>query len=300
MDAQPTMSAAVDPEMAEILRVQQASPAPDFEHMDLAEARELFQRNAAAWNTPLPDVPASDTAVGGVPCRLFSPAGMLQGQRLIVFVHGGGWTFGSPASHDRFARMIASQSHVQVLSVDYRLAPEHACPAAIDDVVRVLDGHGLTGPVALCGDSAGANIAIAAALQRPVAALALLYGCFAPIFDTDSHRRRGDGRFGITTDRMRWYWENWLGAAQDPLAAPLHADLRGLPRTHLVAAGLDPLCDDSVLMAGRLAAHDVPCRLDIVPGVIHGFLQMSARLSPARRALGLIVQELETALGVPA
>ena len=294
MDAESTI-AAVHPEMAAILRVQQSVPPPDFEHMDLDDGRALFLRNAAGWNDPLPPMASRDMVVGGVPCRLYTPDEAAAG--LIVFVHGGGWTFGSPASHDRFARLLAASARNAVLSVDYRLAPEHPCPAAIDDVVRVLDAHGMPGPVALCGDSAGANIALAAALQRPVAALSLMYGCFAPLFDTDSHRRNGDGRFGITTARMRWYWDNWLGTAKDDRATPLDAALRGLPRTHLVAAGLDPLCDDSVLMAGRLAAYDVPCRLDIVPGVIHGFLQMSARLSPARATIELVAAELRSALG---
>jgi acetyl esterase len=95
---------------------------------------------------------------------------------------------------------------------------------------------------------------------------------------------------------MRQYWRNWLGEAEDPRAAPLHAALDGLPPTHLLAAGLDPVCDDSVLLAGRLAAHGVAVRLDVVPGVTHGFLQMTARLEPARRATTLIAAELRSIL----
>lgn len=95
---------------------------------------------------------------------------------------------------------------------------------------------------------------------------------------------------------MRWYWRNWLGAAADPRASPLEADLAGLPRCHLVAAGLDPLCDDSLMLADRLARHGIACRLDIVPGVAHGFLQMTGKLTPAREATGMISTEIVGAL----
>ena len=130
---------------------------------------------------------------------------------------------------------------------------------------------------------------------RPVALLSLLYG-FAPTFETPSHQRNGDGRYGLSTERMRLYWNNWLGPKADPRAAPLDADLAGLPRCHLVAAGLDPLCDDSLMLADRLARHGVGCRLDIVPGVIHGFLQMTGQLGPARDAVATISAEIVQAL----
>ena len=182
---------------------------------------------------------------------------------------------------------------------DYRLAPEHPAPAAIEDILAVIGDLGRVAaadaPLVLCGDSAGATIALAAALERParpIALLSLLYGCFAPIFDTPSHQRNGDGRYGLSTERMRWYWRNWLGSAADRRAAPLDADLDGLPPCHLVAAGLDPLCDDSLMLADRLARHGVACRLDIVPGVVHGFLQMTGRLEPARKATAMISAEI--------
>ena len=191
-----------------------------------------------------------------------------------------------------------------VVVPDYRLAPEHPAPAAIEDLLAVIaDLDRVAAPGAalvLCGDSAGANIALAAALARPAhraTLLSLLYGCFAPNFDTPSHLRNGDGSYGLSTERMRWYWRNWLGAGADRRASPLDADLAGLPRCHLVAAGLDPLCDDSLMLADRLAQHGVACRLDIVPGVVHGFLQMTGKLTPARDATKLISAEIVVALG---
>jgi acetyl esterase len=291
----------VHPQLAEILRHLQESPPPNPETLPIAEARRNFERFNKVWNTPAPPMAARDLTVGGVPCRLLTPGAAPSG--LVVFVHGGGWTFGSPATHDRFARLLALHSNARVLVPDYRLAPEHPAPAAIDDVLAVLADLDAVVPagtkLVLSGDSAGANIALAAALQRPgrdIAMLSLLYGCFAPIFDTQSHQHNGDGRYGLSTQRMRWYWNNWLGPLADPRAAPLHGDLTGLPPCHLLAAALDPLCDDSFLLCRRLTDAGVPVRLDVVPGVNHGFLQMSARLAPALEATKAIAAEIAAAL----
>lgn len=264
--------------MAEAERA--AVPAPDTVPLDVARAN--FIAANAAWNTPVAGVGGKDVVVGGIACRLLQPARRRPGT--VAFVHGGGWTLGTPATHERFASLLAAATRRAVLVPDYRLAPEHPAPAAIDDVLAVLAGWDAPGDVLLAGDSAGANIAMAAALARPRRApafLSLLYGCFAPDFDTPSHARNGTG-YGLTTSRMRWYWRNWLGPGADPRGMPGRADdLSGLPACHLLAAGLDPLLDDSVRLAGRLAAAGVPVQLDVVPGVVHGFLQMTSRLPPA-------------------
>jgi acetyl esterase len=296
------------PEMAIILRELAARPVPAYETLPIAEARRTFDAVAAGWNTPLPPVASREPTVGGTPCRLLQPSRAAPG--LVIFIHGGGWTFGSPDTHGRFARLLALASARKVLLLDYRLAPEHPCPAALDDVAAVLDGladdaelkAAASGGLVLCGDSAGANIALAVALGRHgtgIAGLSLLYGCFAPQFENESHATCGDGSFGLSTARMRWFWANWLGAAGDRRGAPLEADLSELarlPRCHLLAAGLDPLRDDSTAMAARLAAAGVPLRLDVIPGVVHGFLQMSSRLAPARDSIALIAAEIRAAL----
>jgi acetyl esterase/lipase len=294
------MSLEPHPEMAAILREMQAVPAPDYRHMPIAEARQTFEQTWAIWNQPCPEMAARNLSISGVRCRLSDPGG--SSSRLIVWVHGGGWTFGTPEAYERFARLLAQDAACPVLMPDYRLAPEHPCPAGIEDTLAVLRGlSSVENPVLrqassiiLGGDSAGANIALAAALERecpPLAALLLLYGCFEPRFETQSHRDCGDGRFGLMTDRMRWYWSNWQGAAHDARGVPLAAELTGLPHTYVMAAGLDPLRDDSTELASRLAAAGVSVRLDVVPGVIHGFLQMSSRLSPARQAIETIARE---------
>lgn len=287
------MSHAPHPEMAPILAEMLAAPLPDFAKMPIAEARAMFDRNQAVWNTPLPEMEVREVMLGAVKARVLQPQAR---GGVIVFAHGGGWTFGSPDSHHRCGRILAQATGMQVILPDYRLAPEYPCPAAIDDVLAVA-GAIRDRPLVLFGDSAGANIALAAALAGARAAmLSLVYGCFAPIFDTQSHRECGDGSFGLTTERMRWFWNNWQGSAHDARAAPLNANLQGLPPVHLLAAGLDCLRDDSVLLAGRLAAAGVPFRLDVVPGVVHGFLQMSSRLDPARDAIAMLAAEIKRTL----
>lgn len=275
--------------MVPILAEMRAAPVLDFATVEVSKARAMFDVSATAWNTPMPAVEAHDATFGGVFCRVLRPAAS---GPVVIFAHGGGWTFGSPATHERAGRLVAEAAGVQVVMPHYRLAPEHACPAALDDIGAVagcFPGRSLV----LLGDSAGANIVLGAALSGVRAALlTLVYGCFAPVFDTASHRDCGNGSFGLSTERMRWFWDNWQGSAHDPRAAPLHAELAGLPPVHMVAAGLDCLRDDSMLLAGRLAAAGVPYRLDCVPGVTHGFLQMSSRLAPARDTIAAIGAEI--------
>lgn len=297
------MNVAVDPQMLLILERLRASPAIDYAQLPIAEAREIFDRGAAPWCEPAQPVGRVDPlevpgAAGSMRGRLYRPAG----GRLpvVVFIHGGGWTFGSVDTHDAELRALACASRAAVLGFDYRLAPEHPFPAPLDDVLAALawvDAGGL-GPdvdatrLTVAGDSAGANLALAALIARrragvqSAAAAALFYGCYAPDFNTESHRRLGDGRFGISSERMRWYWSNFLGGGQADaasLATPLCCDLAGLPPVYLAAAGLDPLLDDTLALSRRLSAAGVDHRLDFVPGVIHGFLRMRRELPVARR-----------------
>jgi acetyl esterase len=195
-------------------------------------------------------------------------------------------------------RTLAAASGCAVFGFDYRLAPEHPYPIPLEDTLGAI-AFGLSGELGpdvdarrwvLAGDSAGATLALAAMIHRRDAGLALpataalFYGCYAPDFETGSHARFGEG-YILTTANMRWYWRNYLGAAfgaPPALAAPLHADLRGLPPLYLTVGGLDPLVDDTIRLADRLAAAGVAFRHDHVPGVIHGCLRMSRKLAPAQ------------------
>jgi acetyl esterase len=197
---------------------------------------------------------------------------------------------------------LAAASGFAVLGFDYRLAPEHPFPAGLDDMLQAIAfaeagglGEGVDATrLMLAGDSAGANLALAALLARrgsgarPARGAALFYGCFAPDFETESHARLGSGGFLLSTARMRWYWRNFLGAETEDtrsLAAPGRAALAGLPPLYLAAAGLDPLLDDTLDLSRRLAHAGVAHRLDLVPGVVHGFLRMARELPAARATL---------------
>jgi acetyl esterase len=318
----------VDPDTARVLAAARAAPAPDYAAMPIAEARAAFADFNRGWNRPVPELrEVRDLSIPGgggeIFGRLHRPS-LATGQPLVLYLHGGGWTFGSVDSHDRMMRLLAVESGCAVLGIDYRLAPEYPFPAGLEDALATLVwlARGGLEPavdpsrIALAGDSAGANLALAALIMQadvlrslPLAAqadarrtmprtAALFYGCFAPEFDTASHRRFGDG-YILTTQRMRWFWRNYLGplpAGTGELAAPSRGALAGLPPLFLNAAGLDPLLDDTLGLARLLAYAGVPYQLDLVPGVVHGFLQQTREVAAARAALTRAARYLATAL----
>jgi acetyl esterase len=296
---------SVDPHMRPILDALRAGPAVDLRALPIREARALFEAQQTPWAwCPVAMAGSRELSVPGV-------AGLMRARLhlpvtdnplpLIIFVHGGGWTFGSIDTHDGTMRILAAVSGCAVLGIDYRLAPEHPFPAPLDDVLAALAfarsgalGAAVDpGRIALCGDSAGANLCLGAmtalrdrGCNLPLTA-ALIYGCYAPLFDTPSHKRLGDGSFMMRTEMMRWYWANFLGAMRQPAAdaAPLHARLGGLPPLYLSAAGLDPLLDDTILLSEKLAEEGIRHRVDIWPGVTHGFVRLARDLPLARQAL---------------
>lgn len=299
----------LDPHQKIILERMRALPAVDMRALPIAVARQTFEDNQRPWvHCPVPTGPSVDLALPGpagpIRARLYRPAGAASPPPgVVVFAHGGGWTFGSIETHEGTARTLAGLSGCAVLSVDYRLAPEHPFPAPLDDVLAAVAfvqggglGEGVDGArIALAGDSAGANLALGALLAlrdagRPMPVTAtLFYGCFAPLFDTQSHRRFGDGTYLLGSANMRWYWANFLGNddfdGAPAHAAPLTADLAGLPPLYLNAAGLDPLLDDTLMLSARLAEAGVRHRFDLWPGVVHGFLRLARELPPAMAAL---------------
>ena len=295
--------AYIDPAMAAILEKGRANPAPDYTKIPLAEGRMTFELFAAGWNQDPPalaerrdvDIP---TRWGRMAGRLYR-ASHTADRPLVLYVHGGGWTFGSIRTHDRAMAHLALEGDFAVLGIDYRLAPEHPCPAAIEDVADTLKAldKGLLGDgidvsrLGISGDSAGAGISLAAllvpAIRERISAAALFYGCYAPVFDTPSHLTFGGGDYQLTTARMRWYWRNWLGAAPEDgvsAATPSRGDLSDLPPVYLNAAGLDPLRDETLDLARRLGEAGNDCRVDVFAGVCHGFMQMASQLPAARRA----------------
>jgi len=284
----------------------------------LARARAAAERHYAFLNGASPALPRVDTVTidgpaGPLPLRIHRPTadGVLP---VLLWFHGGGFALNSLDTHDRLLRLLARRSGAAVVGVAYSKAPEHRFPTQVEEAaatLRWLAGHGAAhgldaGRLAVGGDSAGANLALTAALEArrggPRIALGvLLYGMFAADFDTDSHHRFGDGRHGLSTERMRWYWRQYLGdAAPDARSAPLLADLAGLPPLLLVGAGVDCLLDDTLRLAERLAEAEVPHRLWVYPDLPHSFAQMARTVDAADAAVTRVAEAVAQVLLQPA
>lgn len=246
----------------------------------------------------------------GVPVRIYHPGSGGTPLPVVVFFHGGGFVLCSLDSHDGLCRALASGTGAVVVSVDYRLAPEHPAPAAVEDagaalawVVAHADELGVdAGRLAVAGDSAGGNLAAAVCLLAkergaPMpAAQVLIYPALDPATDTESMREFGEGHF-LTAQHMRWLWEQYLaGAEPTPLTAPVTArDVSGLPPALLVEAECDPLRDEGRAYVARLPEAEVHTAY----GVFHGFLDFAAELPQAAVAQRRVVGWLRERLGAP-
>lgn len=204
---------------------------------------------------------------------------------VVVFLHGGFWTIGDLDSHDRACRRLVHATGLTVVAVDYRRAPEHPWPAAVDDAVEVVRwAHASAGgrPVAVMGDSAGGNLATLACLRLrdeggPLPALqVLVYPNTDLTLSQPSVRSKGTG-WGLTADAVAWGAEQWVpdpARRGDGSVSPLFADVHGLPPAVVVTAEHDPLRDEGNAYAARLAAAGVPVRHRCEPGQVHGFLTL--------------------------
>jgi acetyl esterase len=304
------------PEVGALLEELIAVGRPSSRTLPLPDGRRNFDEMIDPLTT-YPEVGAVEDLtipVGGhdVPVRIY------RGERpatagTAVFFHGGGWVFGDLQSHDGVCRSITHDSGITTVAVDYRRAPEHPFPAAVDDaagVVRWLAAHGdeigvATRPLAVVGDSSGANLAAAVSLvlrdegDSPVAFQALLYPVTDPAMDTESYRENADDPF-LSADEMVWYWAQYGDgkAPDDPRAALSTAtDLRGLPPAYLLLAGFDPLRDEGLAFGEALRRAGVPVRVHEYQDMPHGFLLFAGRLSRAVEALSEVASEIAAGLG---
>ncbi|MDA8071433.1 MAG: alpha/beta hydrolase [Actinomycetota bacterium] len=287
-----------DPELADLIAQVSSRPA----ETDVAAMRQGATQRARA-RAKGPDmaavrdilVPAAPSAPA-VPARLYRP--QPGPAPLVVYCHGGGWTIGDLDTHDRICRRLAHTSGAAVLSVAYRLAPEHPAPAAVDDVVHTLVWVATTpdelspapSAVAVAGDSAGGTLAALACLRlrdaRPVALPDL---CVLVYANTDltgpgaSMRKKASG-WGLDVSGVEFFNRQWVPDAQrwaDPALSPLRApDLRRLPPALVVTAEHDPLRDQGEAYADRLRAAGVTVNLRREDGLVHNFL-MYDQASPA-------------------
>lgn len=271
--------------------------------------RELERQARLAAGAPDP-ARVRDTAIAGVPVREYLPAGAAP-RGAVVLLHGGGWAMGSPDSHDAPARRICRGAGARVVSVDYRLAPEHPHPAALDDAWAVyaeLAADPAAGPVAVAGDSAGATLAAAVCLRArdrglPQPALQALVAPVADLVGRSASRAEFARGFFLHDADLEWFYRARLGAGAaaadpaDPEVSPLRAgDLRGLAPAYVAVAGFDPLRDEGLAYAGRLAAAGVPVALVRHRGLVHSFLNSTGIWRGARRAVDQLAGALRLAL----
>ena len=240
-----------------------------------------------------------------IPVRLYLPHAAARPAPAIVYCHGGGWFACSNDTHDRIMRLFAIAARAAVIGVDYCLAPGNKFPKPVEEAAAVLGwiaAHagewGLDGGrLAFCGCSAGANLALGAALSLPAEtrarfrAGALFYGAYDPSLDSDSCRRFGAEGDWLSVKEMAWCWKSYLARAEDggdPRAAPLRAGdaaLATLPPLYLAAAEIDPLRDDTVRLAARLDRAGVRHALSVRAGMGHSFLGFARMVDEAGRVL---------------
>jgi acetyl esterase len=279
-----------------------------LERMPLADARATMDRALIRWAGEPPllcDV--RDAHVPGeaglrIRVRTYTPRSQATSARsAIVLFHGGGFVLGSIESQDALAHRIAAGCNGVVISVEYRLAPEHRHPAAVNDGMSVYswvranaDRLGIDAArVGVFGESAGATIAAAVAMaardrgECPAAAF-LAYPPLSSAMKTDSWQVLGQ-EYYLTRETMAWFWEQYLGPeprVESWYGEPLHApSFAGLPPTILVCGGLDPLRDEDSQFRQKLTDAGALVSYDVVPGAIHGFLSMSTVSDRAARLL---------------
>lgn len=219
-----------------------------------------------------PGITARDHAVAGVPCRDYAGAAAT-----VVYLHGGGFVVGGLHSHDDICAEICAATGLRVVSVDYRLSPEHAHPAALDDTLAVARAVLADGPVVLAGDSAGGNLAAAAthALRgHPgLRGQVLIYAGLGGDIGTGSYLTHAHAPM-LTRDDVLFYQGIRQNAPGDPTAAPLlNPDLTGLPPTVAVSAECDPIAEDGLHYCARLTAAGNRAHCIVEPGLVHGYLR---------------------------
>ncbi|MBY0332166.1 MAG: alpha/beta hydrolase [Acetobacteraceae bacterium] len=237
-----------------------------------------------------------------IQCRLHRPAAAAGPLPVLIYLHGGGWVWNSIDTHDRLMREYAAAADCAVVAPDYALSPEAAFPQALEECAAVTRwvaaegaAWGLDGArIVLGGDSAGGNLAAGVALllrdageAAGLRGLLLNYGVFDSRLDTPSYQEFATG-YGLTRERMGFYWSVYAPREADrvhPYAAPLRADLAGLPPCLLHIAELDVLASENQAMAARLRAAGVAVEDTVFPGTVHGFLRAVAHVGHARRAV---------------
>ncbi|WP_435064786.1 alpha/beta hydrolase [Halobaculum sp. EA56] len=294
--------AGLDPDLRAVVADIESLGVPPWHALSVGSARRI-EDDLFSSDADLPVGSTLDLAIDGpdgddLPLRVYRPESTPA--PTLVFFHGGGWCLGTLDSADDLARRLCRRVGAVVVSVDYRLAPEHPFPAAVDDAIRALrwtrehaGEFGGTGVVGVAGSSAGGTLAAAASLAAPdgeaPAVQTLLYPITDRDFSTDSYGANADGPL-LTRADVRRFWREYLRSdvdAANPHAAPLRArdvDLAGTAPAVVVTAGRDPLRDDGAAYADRLREVGVPVDHLDYEGMCHGFCSLADEVPAADAA----------------
>ena len=294
---------ALDPQVRKVLDDLEALGNPELDQLTAVEARELANAGFPAMAGPgAQDVTPSDRTIPGpagpIPIRVYTPTSGEAPRPVVVFFHGGGWVIGNIETHDATCRDLTSDSGAVLVSVDYRLAPEHRFPAAVEDCYAALawvHAHadeigGDPDLVAVAGDSAGGNLAaVTAMLARdrdgpPVRFQLLVYPGVGVAEDHDSVRDNAEG-YLLTRRDIEWFTDHYLGSDADPTHPrfdPINADLTGVAPAHVITCEFDPLRDGGAAYAARLQACGVAATERCYAGQIHGAFGMQAVCDASR------------------
>ena len=316
------MGHSVHPQAQQVLDGKAASGVPPLWELTPSEGRAVVEANGVIIGAG-PDVASVrditiPSRAGGMPARVYSPSASASGSAsasapgVVVYYHGGGWVVGSVNAWDACCRLLAVASGCDVVSVDYRLAPEHVFPAATDDafdaLVWVASADGLANgrPIVVAGDSAGGNLALVTALRArdaggpPLPMQLLVYPVADSDLDRKSYHEYDGDEFIVNRGDMVWFWNHY---APDPAvrvnsyASPLRAgDLTGLPPAYVITAEHDPLRDEGFECAERLRAARVPVEHRHFGSQIHGFFTFVNLLDDADRAVADAGQAIRTAV----
>jgi acetyl esterase len=290
--------AVLDPEIAAVLEMLKGAPPMDT--MEIGALRASMIPMPVAARPPVGSI--NDIALpGGLAARIYQPVAR-QCDSLIVFFHGGGFVLGSIETHDHLARGLCIAAGCAVLSLDYRLAPEHRFPAATDDCLLAArwarDNAASLGAssrrIVLAGDSAGGNLATVTTMRLRDGGLPQVSGQLLgyPVADyhtppTPSYIENASG-YSLTRAAMIRFWNDYVSSEAEafhPHASPLRStDLSGLPPALILTAQFDPLRDEGEVYAAKLKDSGVPVRLIRYDGLIHGFLRMAAVSARARQS----------------
>jgi acetyl esterase len=303
------MPVTLDPDAAAVFAAFQAAGRPPYETLTPAEAREFYLQGRAVTNPEPPELKSVQplsipSPAGSIPARIYTPLNSRKTDGLapcLVFFHGGGWVIGDIESHDVVCRKLADEGQLIVISVDYRLAPEHKVPAAVDDAIHatkcIADNAtqlGIdTSRLTVGGDSAGGNLAAVVAIAArdgngpAIAGQVLIYPATDFAMTHPSHSEPETSLL-LTHSVIKWFRDHYLTGtadAHDWRASPARAKtLIGLPPAYVLTAGADPLRDEGDEYAQRLKQAGVPVTYRHFPGQFHGFFTMGKLLQQANVA----------------